>query len=1259
MSQYLPEVAWRTLVSNVRFIHDGTKISTDYRYYVDVFPLNINDPGANGATIDIQIDDWLIDYAGYPFLIEDVVETGDLVSGNPFVLKVYDVNERSWGNEDFGLIGPYEGKDAFIYRTKNGAFLLTQAQLRYLDTSAKDVIQPVEKAVIWAYRGLQLDDGTTDLTNVTKLTLDGFTLVNNSLDGWQGGSELTLSTNKMYLPDGTNPFVYTGTNPLTTNAALYIDGDIIQNGSAYETHAERIYTKKDAIILRDGAISGLSAGKYTGLVAKLYDGTNDGGLIYDSGGIARIGDLTYDESTETWNIANTQPIATRIESPTNNYVAVWESANLRLNFVERLAKSQLPTTIVYTDQTNTYGDFAQSFKDNIIRIYNPADTYYYTITAGAIGANRILNLPVITATDTIAVLALAQTFTNKTLTSSTNVLGRVTMTLGSDANGDIYYRASNTLTRLAKAATGNVLLSGDAPSWGKVDLTTHISGTLAVSNGGTNISSYTAGDLLYATDTTTLSKLEKGSALQLLRMKSDGTLPEWATIPTMDYPLIIVSSWAEFKSAVTTCNTYGGGQIIISGTVTVTDTNNQDLTGIMVSGGNILFDYSPMYVSTDSSIFFENVNFTYLSNSGNPSPKMLIMTSGEKALFFRCLVQGYLTMNPAINNGYGNTHFLLNIDTPSELNEKAVTLISCKYATLTNSPTFLNGINIYLDNAYPDVQIDVFGETIPFRYTNPENYVYVSGQEPTNNVSVSTDGGTYVHCGPSGTNITFPTWTKIRYIEHFLNDPAIYGLDAYSSETNILYYNTTTKKLAYGVPLIPSTITVADEASDTTCFPLFATAATGDLAPKTNASLTFNSSTEELGVNNLKVGTYTKIRTEAGLVTGNDSIIENEQGTNWIQLRAVDTKGFLVRNSTDSGANYTEILTVYNTSLKYYTYDIYHANNANLSTVDWTGNTLTAYTGIVPDANDGAYLGTTALGFSDLFLASGGVVNWNNGDVTLTHSANVLRFDGGSLGLGTAPDVTFHVYRNATIGNIGTPTVTNAGVHIQDSSYNMYLDGNSILFDGSSYISTTGATTLYFGTNNTRRLLIAADGQITLDAYTTAGYLKNSAAGLLSSQAVPIPVADGGTNQTTYTQGDILYADTTNSLQKLARGTSASNTQVLHQDYTNRIPEWKEFYLILDAFSALTSNSSVTWNCNNGLNRTWSINGNYTLTISNIANGMSGDCRIVVTSTATVTLSTGLTNKGNGSLTSLPVGVYHLCWVSDGTNFDWNISSYS
>ncbi len=59
---------------------------------------------------------------------------------------------------------------------------------------------------------------------------------------------------------------------------------------------------------------------------------------------------------------------------------------------------------------------------------------------------------------------------------------------------------------------------------------------------------------------------------------------------------------------------------------------------------------------------------------------------------------------------------------------------------------------------------------------------------------------------------------------------------------------------------------------------------------------------------------------------------------------------------------------------------------------------LTIGTSITPTSSDGSALGSGSLMFSDLFLASGGVINFNNGDVTATHSANALAFAGASSG---------------------------------------------------------------------------------------------------------------------------------------------------------------------------------------------------------------------------------------------------------------------
>lgn len=51
-------------------------------------------------------------------------------------------------------------------------------------------------------------------------------------------------------------------------------------------------------------------------------------------------------------------------------------------------------------------------------------------------------------------------------------------------------------------------------------------------------------------------------------------------------------------------------------------------------------------------------------------------------------------------------------------------------------------------------------------------------------------------------------------------------------------------------------------------------------------------------------------------------------------------------------------------------------------------------TEIRPGSNDGYALGASGVAFSDLFLASGGVINWNNGNFTLTHSSGLLSANG-------------------------------------------------------------------------------------------------------------------------------------------------------------------------------------------------------------------------------------------------------------------------
>lgn len=85
----------------------------------------------------------------------------------------------------------------------------------------------------------------------------------------------------------------------------------------------------------------------------------------------------------------------------------------------------------------------------------------------------------------------------------------------------------------------------------------------------------------------------------------------------------------------------------------------------------------------------------------------------------------------------------------------------------------------------------------------------------------------------------------------------------------------------------------------------------------------------------------------------------------------------------------------------------------------WVLTSPTITTKISPTSDDGAPLGDTTHNFSDLFLASGAVLNYANGNVAVTHTSGVLTMGTGDLRVTTAgSDATSVV----TVG--GTQTLT-------------------------------------------------------------------------------------------------------------------------------------------------------------------------------------------------------------------------------------------
>jgi len=82
-------------------------------------------------------------------------------------------------------------------------------------------------------------------------------------------------------------------------------------------------------------------------------------------------------------------------------------------------------------------------------------------------------------------------------------------------------------------STSTALQLGDASDTVTIPTgaTFTITDGLPVASGGTALTSFTAGDILYATGSTTLAKLGKGTGLQGLQTNSGATAPQWSNSP--------------------------------------------------------------------------------------------------------------------------------------------------------------------------------------------------------------------------------------------------------------------------------------------------------------------------------------------------------------------------------------------------------------------------------------------------------------------------------------------------------------------------------------------------------------------------------------------------------------------------------------------------------------------------------------------------------------------------------------------------------
>lgn len=233
--------------------------------------------------------------------------------------------------------------------------------------------------------------------------------------------------------------------------------------------------------------------------------------------------------------------------------------------------------------------------------------------------------------------------------------------------------------------------------------------------------------------------------------------------------------------------------------------------------------------------------------------------------------------------------------------------------------------------------------------------------------------------------------------------------------------------------------------------------------------------------------------------------------------------------------------------------------------------------------SDAFALGSTTKQWSDLFLAEGGVINWDDGDFTITQAGNVLTFAGGTITFPTpftlgATSVTTTGtqlnYLNAATGTTGTtttnvvfstsPTLTTPVLGVASatsinkvaitapatSATLTIADGktltvsNSITLAGtdstvmtfpstSATIARTDAANTFTGIQTITNVTLPTNGQVLLTAPTTDGH----ATGPTTSSFV--------SGYTSSAVGDLVYLDSNGKWQKTDSDVLGTTTGLL------------------------------------------------------------------------------------------------------------------
>jgi len=691
------------------------------------------------------------------------------------------------------------------------------------------------------------------------------------------------------------------------------------------------------------------------------------GFLYDDGGDA-VPSATvnlYDRNTTTPSRADT----------TTNSAGYWTiSHSTEGRFDVEITSGSSKRRIKYDEERQ----FTTLEVANL-NIRNPADTFDYSILPAAIVADRVLTLPLITATDTLPAIGLAQTW-SAVQTHSANI--------SLSANADIAFTGTT--------GTNDIVL------------TNGLADALSITDGSADIivvNTSTSGNVTTFTSALSVVSTYDAAATIYLRENAgtSGTIKIHADQGTSvteaaesinilsDAGGVGIRSTANLAKAINLTSDGGTtgsiaifndqGTSVAEGTESISILSDDGGVGIR-STANLA---KAINLTSDGGATGSIAIFNDQGTSVTEGAESISLLSDVGGVGIRSTANLANAVNITVDGGTTSTMTLFN-DQGTAATEGAASIQLLSDAGGVNIKSGLNGANAILLTADGGTS-----ETI---------VIHADQGSGTGSIELLSDaGGIEID---AGTDIILDAGGADIFLK---DDGTLFGtLNNNSGELLIKSSSSGTTAATFS----GANVTFAGTVDATTDFTIGSTVITDDVitfTPSSSDTVTLTSSTNGafslVTVDDAAAAANIQITADGTVDIDSAGVLTLDSGAA-INIEPAGGSAILLDGtiSIDAGV-VTGVASIFQTDVKIGEDDETKIDFETANTINFYANNakdlVLSENALTPGTSDGTALGTASLMWSDLFLASGSVVNFNNGDVTLTHSANTLTFDGGGI----------------------------------------------------------------------------------------------------------------------------------------------------------------------------------------------------------------------------------------------------------------------